>query len=539
MSKVVGTAESRIQSFFSVLSGELSGKVCQTGEVQFARDRQVHRMRKRARINRPGLQQEAIAAFLATNDLVGNTCIDLDPQLVRDAKHFLTTVLERYNTRLDPENVQVSLDLNHLFDNWRFGPGASNGVKGTHAAQKIEQLMTCTLSCKPYVVKLRNSNAYFRLYDEANGNDGIALVYGSRLTTVPKNETTERTIAIEPLGNMALQLAAGRYLENVLRYIGLNIQTQQPKNKALAEYGSRTGGVATIDLKSASDMISRDLVRALLPPEWVRLLDDLRSPTISVPGGKQVTLNMISTMGNGFTFPLMTIIIASLLYGFRAQRGGPTLRIDWSKTALFGDDIIIPVEEYDDFIEVLADAGLIVNRDKSYSCGPFRESCGGDYWNGYDVTPFYVKSLSTDSEVYVALNQVLEWSARHNLLLANSILYLKSLLRSEKVFLVPEWLNPDQGILTASCSRRYKYLQPVLSVKALTNEHFALPLAAGGYVFGSDSDRMFFSPRPVKTRMKVRGGRLPKGFLSGADPVKRSVRVTTYIEAITSLLLRD
>jgi hypothetical protein len=404
----VPVGEARLTTFFTTLLEELLASGPQNGAVH----RQVQRARKRARFRREDLRGLAIADFLAINERVGEIQKNsppsqvLDRRILSNAQYFITNVLERFTSTFDELAIQQPLEMSFLFSNWRFGPGASNGVKGTHTADKISQDMTCTALCEPLVLKLRRSSPYFTARDGHKGVSGTTLIGGSKLTTVPKNEDTERTIAIEPSGNMSLQLAAGMYLEGALRHIGLDIRNQQQKNIAMAKRGSQDGSIATLDLKSASDMISIDLVRALLPCAWFDLLIKLRSPTITVPSDgkagnedRQVELNMISTMGNGFTFPLMTLILVALIYGYRCTRGGPSLYIDWSNTCVFGDDIIIPTHEYSGFVDVLTKAGLIVNYDKSYSAGSFRESCGGDFLNGVDVTPFYVKSLVAEPDV--------------------------------------------------------------------------------------------------------------------------------------------
>lgn len=527
-------SEERLVEFFNTLSAELRDCRPAAGAMSFAVERQFERARKRARFNKPDLHDKAVASFLETNDRVGNLTVTLDDQLVRDARHFVTTMLERFTSSQVEEAIQTPLDFDLVFDGWRFGPGASYGIKGSHAAQKISQSMTCTALSYPLVRKLRSRNPYFARFDCENKTDGTTIVRGSRLTTVLKNEDTMRTIAIEPLGSMALQLAAGRYLEGTLRFIGLDISKQQPKNKAYAKRGSTDGSLATIDLKSASDMIHPDLVRLLFPKDWFRLLMRLRSPEIELDDGRWVRLNMISTMGNGFTFPLMTLIISALIYGYRAQHGGPSLYIDWTDTCVYGDDIIIPTHEYDGITEVLIAAGLVVNHDKSYREGPFRESCGGDYYLGTDVTPFYVKSLSTPPEIYVALNQVMEWCSKTHVFLHRTILLLKGYLDG-KVLLVPEWCNPDQGLLTSQCSRRYKYLQQLPCRMRLKPSLFDMMLAVGGYVTASGTD-LFFSPRVYKPKVKVRTGRLPHGYLSGWDPYKRSQQVSDEIAMVIAVL---
>jgi hypothetical protein len=528
--------EDRLNTFFTTLSSELADKYGRSIEKREAISRQAERARKRARYERPFLEPLALEKFLQINAEVKGAALCVDPQILRDAKHFICVALERFTSRVDPLAVQSTLCMEYLYDNWRFGPGASNGIKGTHAAEKIVQAMTCTARCETLVSKLRVRNAYFAGYDSCF-KMGTRVVEGSRMTTVPKNEDTVRTIAIEPSGNMALQLAAGHYLEETLRMIGLDIRCQQPRNKELARIGSVTNRLATIDLSAASDRISLALVRALFPPEWVELLETIRSSHIEVPGFGSHELAMVSTMGNGFTFPLMTLIICSLIYGYRAQRrSSPNLFIDWTFTAVFGDDIIIPSHEFGECVSVLVGAGLVVNYDKSYSDGPFRESCGGDFFRGYDITPFYVKSLATPADCYVAINQTLAWCARHEIVMHRTLLCLLAYVQP-RPFLVPEWYNPDQGILTAQCRRRFKYLSLVRFEKRLTLDNpYTVMLACGGYLTSRGPD-IFYSPRLNKPKMSVRSSRLPEGYLDGwcADRYTKSASI--FVSMILDILM--
>lgn len=555
-------AEERLETFFSVLLEELNGVHPKSPEGQFARDRQVQRARKRARFSNEALKRTSIDSFLRTNCLVGSTDFSVDRQIVLDARHFITEALERATRKYDEEEIQNPLSFSYLFDNWRFGPGASNGIRGTHAAEKIAQSMTCTLLSVPLVRHLRRSNTYFQLYDELHGNDGVRVVRGSRLELVLKNQETMRGIAIEPSGNMVLQLAAGRILEDALRIVGLDISWQQFRNKLLALSGSVDGRIATLDLKDASNMITLRFPRALMPSKWTWLLEHLRSPEIYIEG-EWIRLNMMSTMGNGFTFPLMTLLIVGLIYGYRAQkRGSPNLYLDWSQTCVFGDDIIVPTHEYTDICEILSQAGLVVNHDKSYSSGPFRESCGGDYYKGVDVTPFYVKSLSTNAEIFTAINQLLEWSAKTNIDAFRSLNFLKGLLKC-KAYLVPEWMNPDQGIRTASCSRKFTYLSTRQEKSILMKGDFSMMLACGGYLselkpgdfvsgIGPIKSRnreryltsgghsvLTYVPRPFKTSYVTRTSRLPHGYLDGRDPLTRSQATSSYIDMVADIMFNS
>lgn len=525
----------RLLEFFDTLEGELKSKQVRSETEKFAVERLRNRARKRARITKSGLTEKAVADFLATNDSVGRLTISLPADIQRDAKHFIAVALERYTKSVLPEEVQTPLALELVFDSWRFGPGASNGVKGTHAADKINQPMTCTVHCEPLVEQLRRLNPYFSRYDCDDGITGTTVVLGSRLTTVPKNEDTERTIAIEPSGNMCLQLAAGTYLEGALRYIGLDIRKQQPLNKDAARRGSIDNSLATIDMKSASDMISLDLVSRLFPREWVWLLETIRSRHIQIPSGEWVKMHMVSTMGNGFTFPLMTLIISALIYAYRRSKGGPSLFIDWGDTCVFGDDVIVYTHEYLGVCEVLTSAGFVINTDKSYSDGPFRESCGGDFYLGGDVTPFYVKSLANPAEIYVAINQVLEWCSKTRVFLHDTLLCLKAMLGG-KVFLVPEWYNPDQGVLTSQVKRRFKLLKLAPTIRRLRDERYSMMLACGGFIETRFGPSMFYMPRPRRARYVVGDSRLPKGYLDGWDPCKRSRQVSDEIAVVTAVL---
>jgi hypothetical protein len=531
MSKCSERNEVRLNAFFEALTTELSA--CPSVEVN-SKIRLLQRMRKRAGFVIPDLDLKAKAKFKELNSKLDGFAPSLRQDIRDNASHFILVMIERYFTSLDDLNIQVDFDRRVVQEMWRFGPGASNGITGTHTATKLEDAFTCTELSEPHVLRLRRLSPYLHAFDGKNGRSGTRLICGSKLSTVPKNEDTVRTIATEPLGNMALQLAAGHVLEGVLRYVGCDISTQQPKNKALAHRGSIDGAVCTIDLSSASDMITPELVRQLLPDKWYRYLMEIRSPKTDIDG-EWIELHMISTMGNGFTFPLMTLIICSLVYANRVcNHSGRNLWLDWSCTAVFGDDIIVPTDEYETLCEVLSSAGLVVNRDKSFASGPFRESCGGDYHLGIDVTPFYVRNLAYDSELYVAINQLLEWSGRTNFYPVDTLKLLVSWL-SRAPFFVPEWCNPDQGIRTSLVPRSYKRLE--LSPKRVVYRGpFAMMLACGGYIEQGGSN-LFYTPRTRRARYVVRSSRLPKGYLDGSDPLTRSGATRSHVDRLIHLIM--
>jgi hypothetical protein len=506
--------------------------------VAYACDRQLVRSGKRLLTSNPVLEKKAIDLFLQMNDLASTTDVPcVDPLIIGEARDFIVTKLEQFTARYY-EGIQHDLDLRLLFALWKFGPGASNGVEGSHFCDKIIQPMTSTKRCFPYTVLLRQLTPRLHLQDLVNEFCGVTLCKGSRLSTVPKNADIARVIAIEPSGNMALQLAAGMYIEGALRCSGLDISTQEVKNKNLAQFGSFSGELATIDLKSASDLITPALIKALFPSDWYNLLMALRSETITLPENRgDVELHMMSTMGNGFTFPVMTFVLLALCYAVnRVKANGRRFYLDYLSWGVYGDDIICPVYLFNDICEVLTGCGLIINHDKSYSSGPFRESCGGDFYRGGDVTPFYVESFSTPAEVYVAMNKVIKWSVKFHVPMFKTLYFLRKHLDGQ-LFLVPEWEDPSSGLLTRWTSKRYRLLKRREHKKTrCVFTHTDLLCVLGGYATSTKNGFMEYTPRERPTYF-VDNARLPKGYLDGRCVDNPHSETDSYSQAVIISLL--
>jgi hypothetical protein len=179
-----------------------------------------------------------------------------------------------------------------------------------------------------------------------------------------------------------------------LAAFGVDIRDQSLNQRRALE-GSLTGALATLDLSSASDTISREIVYELLPLEWAELLNWGRSTTVELPNGETMVQAKFASMGNGFTFPLETLIFWGLAAACCDRD---------SDASVYGDDIIIPSDKYADLTEVLRYAGFLVNAGKSFCNGPFRESCGTDYFRGIDVRPFYAKGWVNAQLLFVLHN---------------------------------------------------------------------------------------------------------------------------------------
>jgi hypothetical protein len=279
---------------------------------------------------------------------------------------------------------------------------------------------------------------------------GDSLVAGSRLSFVPKTRDVSRSICTEPTLNMLFQKGIGAYLEEQLRRkFSIDLSKQPILNRKLAQIGSKDGTFGTIDLSSASDSISIELVRMLVPPELFRWLTLARSPSTTLPDGREVKLDMISSMGNAFTFPLMTLIFASLVVScyrvmgitpcYGSKRNGP------QNFAVFGDDIIVLKETYDFIVSTLEILGFTVNESKSFNSGDFRESCGGDYFKGHQIRGIYLKELSHESHVYSAFNRIVRWSSKTGIMLPRTAAALWNTCHPSKRWLVPPSSGDAEG----------------------------------------------------------------------------------------------
>jgi hypothetical protein len=115
---------------------------------------------------------------------------------------------------------------------------------------------------------------------------------------------------------------------------------------------------------------------------------------------------MIAPMGNGYTFGLMSLVYYSLLRGYAQLIGSDSV------ITAYGDDIIVSSDFARNAVYLLQKFGFVINEQKSYITGPFRESCGGDYLNGIDVRPVYLKSTPNCIQDYFSLINRLR-SKRH------------------------------------------------------------------------------------------------------------------------------
>lgn len=270
-------------------------------------------------------------------------------------------------------------ELSLAEEKFRFGPGATSHCSGRDVvlSRKMTSVMGVTPGLLPYYRVLKTP-----LWRRSSKN-ALEVLEGNKVTFVPKTAKTDRAIAIEPHMNIYVQLGVGGLLRDKLKKAGLDLDTQATRNRDRAGKAGEVGDV-TIDLSSASDTIAYTLVMLLIPPDWFQLLDVCRSPKSEIDG-HWVNLEKFSSMGNGYTFELETLIFWAL-----ARACGDVNAVS------FGDDIICNKDAAKKLIPLLKTLGFNINEQKTYLAGRFFESCGADYWNGVNIRPCYFKGKYED-----------------------------------------------------------------------------------------------------------------------------------------------
>lgn len=311
-------------------------------------------------LTRPDLEQEALDAYIAFEDNY--------PQYDHQASSCIKPILHEWLRDYRPETFPHN-------------GGGSTADAGRSAIMKYGLL---------------GSDAPLRsLCKVAYGNDiSNYLEYPyrsfrrcSRLQFVPKTYKKLRSISMEPASLMFFQQGTK---DNLYKYIERNLSwcidlRHQERNREYARLGSSTGAYCTIDLSAASDSVGYALVHDLFEGTtlWPELLG-LRSFKTELPDGSELRLQKFAPMGSALCFPTECLIFASVCeFAARMARANGYTPFDFS---VYGDDICCPSYMYDCIVQLLVALGFSVNETKSFHSGPYRESCGKEYYNGWDIT---------------------------------------------------------------------------------------------------------------------------------------------------------
>jgi hypothetical protein len=339
------------------------------------------------------------------------------------------------------------IDWGVLLANMRFGPGASVLSQGRNSF--FEKFFVNPLTTTDSALyneyrkhmRLRPSWLSAELARvRIQGGEPFRLVTGSNLSTVPKTSSIDRTICTEPSLNMMFQLCLGDAFNRALSiHYGYDPALQPDRNREMSRRGSLGGNQCTIDLKSASDTISFKLCEYVLPHDWFSAILDCRSPVTLIDGAPQ-DLHMVSSMGNGFTFPLQTYLFSLMIRALCTIHSRKFNRFDHvNDFGVFGDDLVVPQVLYSNVLSGLSELGFTPNNDKSFGTGSFRESCGSDWYDGVNVRGVYARSASQLTERFSLINRLNRWSTTNKTLLCNTISEL--LPTNWRTFSVP----PDEG----------------------------------------------------------------------------------------------
>jgi len=223
----------------------------------------------------------------------------------------------------------------------------------------------------------------------------------SRLKFVPKTFSKARGICIEQLETQYLQQGVKNALYRRIERHPLTKNrvnfTRQDINGELARWSSSNRSLATIDMSSASDRISRKLVAYLFGDnqELLTALLALSTETIELPD----TINFIvdfpaakyAPMGSALCFPVMALVHYALIHAIMECSSPPHAKARF--VYVYGDDIIIPVEYVQAVYDWLPRFGMKLNESKSFSRSYFRESCGTHAYLGKVITPSRFKSV--------------------------------------------------------------------------------------------------------------------------------------------------
>jgi hypothetical protein len=392
--------------------------------------------------------------------------------------------------------ILTDFDEDDWFSHCQHSGGSSIGVsyRDTSLEAKSCLPMTITSRAKPLMDRYHIFDQRFKVaVEQFNSETPIGTWYrevsGSRATTVEKNDEIRRMIAIEPTGNMFFQQGLMSLMYDRMKIIGLDVETLPDIHKERARVASITSNEATIDFSSASDCVSIPLLRYLMPPKWFHCLDLVRCDTMSFED-KPVKLNMFSTMGNAGTFPVETLVFYTLaLATYRACTGDSSMLWDYTSSnnqvvSVFGDDCIVPTSIAKSFMDVCTRVGFMVNEEKSFFDPEpgFRESCGGDYFRGYDVRPFYIKAPTSMRQsalepwLYIIMNGLLK---KYRMCFGDrNYMYDKELWRTcvalfrengLEMKLVPPYYPDDSGLFLSDDIERFdRHYSPPLATISVT-----------------------------------------------------------------------
>lgn len=380
----------------------------------------------------PGLDPdlEAIRGFIADERRNRRVNAVLRAYRIRDrVRHPAHASMRQWISEVIGEKP----DLGKIYRLCDFSSGASIGVHGkaTHFGNKVAKPLTSTPTALKYFVQavLQNEQLHLFYSSRINGErvergfdtvclatpgelrdyfeENVMLVQQDLLSCAAKEFDRSRTVGTPPTCNTFIQKGTDNFLRQRLKDRANLDLAKQDVNQWMAREGATSGGYeipyVTLDAKGASNSVLTEVVRLLTSEEWFSFLNETRSPgcIIKQEDGRLIEhrYELFASMGNGFCFPLETLIFSSACVAACNIAGSP---VDFR---VYGDDIIVRQDVALLVCEILGSLGFRLNLDKSFIFGPFRESCGANWHEDTDVTPVYWRNrITTQRELHAIHN---------------------------------------------------------------------------------------------------------------------------------------
>jgi hypothetical protein len=383
------------------------------------------------------LLRKEIRSFLKTEQEIGSIDFRAEPlqPILENSRKLIETVFE-----------DVEFKPGDLIP--RPGPGATNTpvdkhlrfrphVVYEHLDEEFDFLETFyTHSWDP----VEDARRYMNL-------PTVAEPY-SRFKFIQKYLGKPRGICIEENEMQFFQQAIKRFLyDHLERHPAtrgrVNFRSQDV-NRSLALSSSIDNDKITIDMSEASNRVARELVyRNFWNTPLFHLLDTVSTRLMKLPDGTTHYTQMYAPMGSGVCFPIMAIIHWALIRSIIKLSSVEDSENLSKQVYVYGDDIIIPRVCAQAVYDYLPLFGMKLNVDKSFSNGPFRESCGIHAYMGVDITPVYVNRITetnqSDSNTNVLLSLIAKEAQFYNKGFIETSQCIQNLVRKHY------WLLPTVG----------------------------------------------------------------------------------------------
>jgi hypothetical protein len=322
-------------------------------------------------------------------------------------------------------NILGEFGIEEFFATADWGPGATTLIKSFNASatNKFQCETGITRDLYDLLPSALLSEVYPAWVQHISGVGFPNFQVGNKIVTVPKDATANRVIAVEPGLNLWFQLAIGTMIQRRLLRCGIDLRDQS-QNQRLAYTASKDTVNATIDFSSASDSISSEVIRELFVncsyserslnnlSTWFSVMDSCRSH-YGLRGEAYVRWSKFSSMGNGFTFGLESLLFFAIAKCCAEEIHRVDPNAGFGDVSVYGDDVIIPRNCLELFSTMCEFYGFVINVKKSHFSSLFRESCGSHYMAGVCTKPVFLKEHLTDVlSVYRLANSIRRFAHR-------------------------------------------------------------------------------------------------------------------------------